>query len=288
MLKLLGNKSGRFSLHNKDNEDIKLLKRLDNIFIERRGYAAKMPAANTPVSACMSGGLDSTANLAVLMEQFGLQVYPFFINRGQSAYQEEKYSVNWYNTYFLKKYPKLYHPCREITVATPAAAYKDKLRKTKNMMIDTERCKNISYPARNPIIFLTGFEYAYSLQSEGIIIKHLFGAHVSSDGSYHCSQTWTRGLNLQICQIMNDWDWQFISLPIETAFGNYFDKDVYITFCHEHDIPLQHTRTCVKKGAPCGSCPPCWERRRVFAELKLPDIENYLNPMPKEMPTSYN
>jgi len=87
---------------------------------------------------------------------------------------------------------------------------------------------------------------------------------------------------------MNDWEWQFISIPIETAFGNYYDKDVYIKFCEKHNIPLYHSRTCVKKGDPCGSCPPCWERRRAFAKLGTKDIDNYLNPMPKEMPKNYN
>lgn len=288
MPKLMNNQSGRFKITDKDNEDVILLKQLDKIFIGKRDYIVRMPEKGSAVAACMSGGLDSTANLAILMEEYEYEVFPFFINRGQSAYAEERASVDWYDKFFNERYPKLYRSVTEISVATPAKEYKDMLRATKNEMTDDELCKNISYPARNAIIFLTGMEFAYSLKSQGKNTKTVFASHVSSDGSYHCSQTWTRGLNLQMCQVMNDWDWQFISLPIETAFGNYYDKDVYIQFCHKHDIPLKFTRTCVKKGAPCGSCPPCWERRRVFKELGLEDIDNYLSPMPEEMPHSYN
>lgn len=288
MPKLMNNQSGRFKITDKDNEDVALLKQLDDIFIRKRGYIVRMPKKGSIVAACMSGGLDSIANLAILMEKYGYEVFPFFVNRGQSAYFEERAAIDWYNKFFKERYSKLYHSVTEISVSTPAKEYKDMLRVTKNAMTDDELCKNISYPARNPIIFLSGMEYAYSLKSQGKNIKTVFASHVSSDGSFHCSQTWTRGLNLQMCQIMNDWDWQFISIPIETAFGNYFDKDVYIQFCYNHNIPLKYTRTCVKKGIPCGSCPPCWERRRVFKEVGLKDIDNYLNPMPKEMPHSYN
>lgn len=290
MCKIINNESGRFRIADKDNEDVVLLRRLDQLFIEKRGYVIKMPPKNSAVVACMSGGLDSTANLAILMEIFGYEIYPFFINRGQSAHKEERAAVDYYNLFYKNKYPKLYHGVVEIEVATPAAAYKDDLRATKAAMADKERCKNISYPARNPIIFLSGMEFAYSLMNRGIMVKTIFASHVSSDGSYHCSQTWTRSMNLLFCQIMNDWEWQFISIPIETELGNYYDKDIYIKFCAEHNIPLKYTRTCVKKGTPCGACPPCWERRNAFRELGLSDIpdEAYLKSMPPEMPHSYD
>lgn len=266
----------------KESENPELLTLLDSYFVVKRGHIVTMPKPGEAVVACMSGGLDSTANIAMLLEQYGLVVYPFFINRGQSCYQYEKEAVTHYDSYFSQRYPDQYHPVCEIEITTPPAAYKERLKASLTS-------NNISYPARNSVIFLIGAEYGYSLRSEGVTIHTLFASHVSSDGSFHCSQTWTRLTNMTICHIMNDYQWQFISLPIETAFGNYYDKDVYIRFCQEHNIPLDMTRTCVKENeTACGDCPPCWERRRVYRDLGVDDTKQYLKPMAKTIPTSYN
>jgi len=82
---------GKIKIQDKENEDLELLEILERILIRKRGYVIKIPPRGSNVVACMSGGLDSTINLAILMEEFGLKVYPFFINRGQSAYIYEIY-----------------------------------------------------------------------------------------------------------------------------------------------------------------------------------------------------
>jgi 7-cyano-7-deazaguanine synthase in queuosine biosynthesis len=164
----------------------------------------------------------------------------------------------------------------------------DLLRDTKKMMVDEERMNNISYPARNPIIFLTGAEYGYSLKSKGVDIKTLFASHVASDASYHCSQTWTRVMNLLMCQIFDDWDLQFISLPIETEFGNYFDKDVYFYYMNKYNLPIEKTRTCVKRfDKQCGDCPACWDRRVLIKKAGLEDKTEYLYEFTDVHPTYY-
>ncbi len=265
----------------KDSENPELLNLIDDYLLKRRGYIVKMPKPGESVVACMSGGLDSTANIAMLLEEYKLEVYPFFIKRGQSCYVYEKEAVDYFDAFFSARYPKLYHQVKEIEIITPPKAYKKELKAglTSN---------NISYPARNSIIFLTGAEYGYTLSRNGKTIKTLFASHVSSDGSFHCSQTWTRLTNLTICTCLNDYEWQFISLPIETAFDNYYDKDVYVSYCEKHAIPLEHTRTCVKDNIiACGDCPPCWERRRVYRDLGIPDKKQYLYPMAKTIPTHY-
>ncbi|MDD2909927.1 MAG: 7-cyano-7-deazaguanine synthase [Candidatus Pacebacteria bacterium] len=283
------NNKGKIKLEDKENEDKKLLQSLDDIFLEKRDYIVKMPEEGECVLACLSGGQDSVANIGILLKEFKLNVYPFFINRGQSNYKHEKRSADYFNELYKKDFPELYHDYKEISVMTPGLEYKDLLREAKKKVTSIPLRNNISYPARNPIIFLTGMEYAYSLMAEGVNIKTMFASHVSSDGSYHCSQTWTRTMNLLICQILNDWEWQFISLPIETAFGNYFDKDVYIKWAHENNIPLYKARTCVKKfDKHCGDCPPCWERRRKYKELGIEDLTEYLFEMSEKMPTYYD
>lgn len=287
MTKILNNK-GKIKFKDKTNKDKGLLEILDNILKQKKGYVIKLPKPGETVVACMSGGLDSTANIGILLKELKLKVYPFFINRGQSALKWERAAVKFFDRYYQKRFPYQYHKCLEIKVPTPAKEYKDLLRKTKKMMTDIPLSQNISYPVRNPIIFLSGAEYAYSLKAKGENISTVFASHVSSDGSFHCSQTWTRLMNILMCQIFNDWNFQFISLPIETELDNFFDKDVYIRFMIENSIPIEKTRTCTTASRiPCGDCPPCWDTRRILNELRIPDKRKYLFPMSEKFPTYY-
>lgn len=288
MVELIGVKHKNYKIEKKESEDVKLLKILDDIFLERRGYVVKLPVAGSTVACCMSGGADSVANIFALMNEFKYKVYPFFINRGQSAYKWEKKAVDYYDDVFLKRFPSLYNKTLEIKVDTPAKEYKDDLREVKKSMADKEFSNHISYPARNSLIFLTGMEYAYSLRKGGIYINTLFSSHLASDSSFHCSQTWQRIMNLEMCHILHDWIFQFISLPIETAFGNYFDKDILIKYCEENNFDLIQTRTCVKdKETQCGTCPCCWDRRRGFLEAGVEDKTKYSAPYPEKASSYY-
>ena len=288
MSKIL-NKQGKIKIEDKVNEDINLLKIFSNILKDKRRHVVKMPQKGESVVACLSGGQDSVANIGILLKEFGLKVYPFFINRGQSNYRYEKEAVDYFDRFYKKKFPKLYHSYKEITVMTPGVEYKDLLRKAKRMVDDIPLRHNVSYPARGPIVFLTGMEYGYSLMAEDVEIKTIFASNMSSDFSYHCSQTWVRLMNILFCQILNDWSWQFISLPIETEFGNHFDKDVFIKWAYDNDIPLHKARTCVKSfDIECGDCPTCWDRRRGYKEAGVEDPTKYRFPMSEKYPTYYD
>lgn len=282
------NNENIFGFDKKANEDIKVLRWVEAIIKSKREYVVKMPEKGSAVLACMSGGLDSIANISILINEYGYIVYPFFINRWQSALKQEREAVNFFNKLYSEKYPSNYRDCLEISVNTPANEYKSLLRDTKKMMNDVERMKNISYPSRNPIIFLTGAEYWYSLKAKWVDIKTMFASHVSSDFSYHCSQTWTRTMNLLMCQIFDDRALQFISIPIETEFGNYFDKEVYVHYLDKYGLPIEKTRSCVKKfDIQCGDCPACYDRRLGIKRAGIIDKTPYLYEMSSNYPTYY-
>jgi len=282
MTKIINNK-GKIKIEEKGNEDLKLVKIADNIFKEKRGYVVKMPRKGSPVVCCMSGGGDAVSTIFILMNEFGYKVFPFFINRGQSCLKWERGAIHYYDKIFRKKFPNLYNETLEIKVATPAREYKDNLREVKKKFYGVEHSAHVSYPVRNSIIFLTGAEYALSLRNKDTKIDTVFVAHVSSDTSYHCSLTWQRLLNLEACHVLNDWKFQFISLPIEPELGNYFDKDVFVKYCHEKGFDLSYTRSCIKPGKiHCGTCPCCWDRRRCFLEAGIEDKTRYLKPYPEK------
>jgi len=89
---------GEIKIESKINEDMDLLNSFDSLFIAKRGFVVKMPQKGESVVACLSGGMDSVANIAMLMKEYGLRVYPFFINRGQSNYTYEKKSADYFKT----------------------------------------------------------------------------------------------------------------------------------------------------------------------------------------------
>jgi len=287
MTKVLNTNTAQQSLKRRV-EDLTVINAIEKVFKEKRGYIIKKPKPNEPVLACMSGGLDSICNITVLLEELKVQVYPFFLDREQTNYKYEKASVMFFNKYFKKRYPDLYHDVLEIKLVSPAWAYKDMLRDTHKMKDNLIYRHDVAYPARNSIIFLTGMDYGYALQSRGIFPKTVFGATLSSDFLYHSSLTSIRITNLLMCNVTGDWDWQYISIPIEKEFANGYDKDVYVKFNTEKNIPLEKTRSCPKKSKiQCGTCLPCWDRRMAFKKIGIKDKTPYLKSLKEEIPKEY-
>lgn len=260
-------------------EDPKVLEMVNEILLFRRGYIFRLPSPGSSVVAGVSGGLDSIINLGVLMEELGLKVYPFFINRGQTNYKWEKRSIQFFNDFYKKRYPKQYNDCLEIKLNTPANEYKDFLRKTKNLGDNPFLRNTVAYPARNPIIALTGMEYAYSLQSQRIYIKTVFTTHTADDPVLHSSLTVLRTDNLLMCQITGDYNWSFTSIPMEVEVKNYYGKSRYIKWGVENELPLEETRSCYKNHRDhCGVCSPaCLNRRKAFEESGFKDLTKYMN-----------
>jgi len=269
-------------------EDVFVREQIDNIFKAKRGYIVRMPKPGTPVTICVSGGIDSIPQLFILMEEFKLQTYPCFLNRKQTNFEGEIKSIDFFDDYFSKRFPDLYHRVKKINLETPSKDYKDLLRATKELKDDLLMRRDVSYPARNPIIYLTAMEYAYSLQSQGIKIKTIFGGFPNSDYIYHSSLTALRSLNLLICHITHDWEWQVISIPIEKEFDNCYDKEVYFKYCYDKGLPLEKTRSCPKGGKiHCGECIGCWDRRNAFKKACIKDKTEYEKPFNEEIPFAY-
>ena len=95
--------TGAIKFKDKINEDIAVINSVNKIFKNKRGYIVKMPSKGSSVVCCMSGGADAVSNIFILMNEFGYEVYPFFINRGQSSYKWEKASVDFYDKFSFNK-----------------------------------------------------------------------------------------------------------------------------------------------------------------------------------------
>jgi len=264
-------------LEEKRQEDPTVLNRIEDIIRMRRLNLIKMPEPGSPVVVVHSGGMDSTTNLAILMEEFKLEVYPMFINRGQTNLKYERESVQYFEKYFKERYPDLYNSSIEIELKTPPTAYKNLLRKTRDLQDNLQSRQRIAFPSRNPTMFLTACEYAYSLQSTGVFPKTIFVSVMKEDPPRHSTLTALRMINLLVCQIMGDYMWQVISIPIEREFKNYYGKDVYLKWAVEHDLPIEKTRSCYRdQKEHCGECyPACVNRKEAFRKAGIKDKTIY-------------
>ena len=152
------------------------------------------------------------------------------------------------------------------------------LNSTRALPDNVEMRRNVAYPSRNSTIALTCMEYAYALQSKGVYPKTVFSVHTADDPVLHSSLTAVRVANLLMCQITADYNWQFISLPIEKELGNYFGKARLVKWAYENDIPLEKTRSCYKASKEhCGECfPACKNRKKAFADADIEDSTSYI------------
>jgi 7-cyano-7-deazaguanine synthase in queuosine biosynthesis len=126
-------------------------------------------------------------------------------------------------------------------------------------------------------MILLAAEYAYSMQSKGVFPKTIFTSFMNDDPPRHSTLTAVRMLNLLLCQVMGDYNWQVIAIPLERELGNYYGKEYYVKWAYEHGIPLEKTRSCYKdQSEHCGACyPACQNRREAFKRAEVPDATIY-------------
>ncbi len=126
-------------------------------------------------------------------------------------------------------------------------------------------------------IALTCMEYAYALQSKGLFPKAIFAVHTADDPVFHSTLTAIRITNLLMCQITSDYNWQFISIPLEKELGNYYGKSRLVKWASENNISIEKTRSCYKDTElHCGTCfPACQNRKKAFKNAGVEDKTFY-------------
>jgi len=262
-------------------EDPDLLKSLSNILKKKRGHVFKMPAPNTPVIVFMSGGIDTITIIAILMEEFGLQVYPVYFDLGFPQSKYDKKSVFFFTDYYLKKYPKLFHSPMEISLTFPAKQMaKHILPNSGNIFIDKSINHRRGVPFSPAIFAYNAVHYAISLrEGKSIEVNTIFGGILPSNIDWYSYESLTthRSINLDICVSLNDYSWQYTSLPIEKELGFNLQKQDLISWGHKYGLPLEKTRTCnVKREHQCGVCDICIVRKKAFKLAKVKDNTFYL------------
>lgn len=143
---------------------------------------------------------------------------------------------------------------------------------------DWSRFNNI--PLYTSLLFSYAMQYAHALEIEkSKVIRTLFAGFVFPNGFFMNNETLTtmRIINLTICGLTNDYDWQVIALPIEKEIGFWNGKESLIKWASVHGIPIEKTRSCITDAKHhCETCTPCRFRKRGFIKAGVLDKTLYL------------
>lgn len=248
-------------------EDPQLLREIEKILKNKRGWVFRMPSPGDAVLLSLSGGLDTMIVAAILMEVWKLRIYPFFVRRGQRAEEAEVESSLFLAEWSRQRYPGLFQDIQFMTAANPPLEIKAPIA-------------GMTYPMRDSVFFSFGIQYAIGLEKKGLEpIRTIFCGYVAEEATFHPRTTLTalRAFTLHACIANNDFRWQITSLPLERTIGYYFGKRELIQWAAAHDFPIEKTRSCIEAGPiHCGECWSCIQRKRRFYAAGVTDPTKYL------------
>jgi len=245
------------------------LTKIEELLKEKRHFVSKYPG-NKKVVMVVSGGLDSTVTSARMIEEYGLELYPLHIQRGQTNSVAENHAVDFFTKFFQERYGKeRFHTPMKISINVPPKEFK------KDLLPYT---KEKGHPMRDPIIHLLAVEFAVSVSQQiNDNIKTVLCAIVPEDYFPHSSLEGLRANTLNTCINMNDWDW-VISSPNTDPYltDTLFGKSEEIKWAMEHDIPIGKTISCNEANEStnflaCGNCKSCKRRKDAFEKLGYAD-----------------
>lgn len=268
-------------IRSSENEDLEVRSLVERILKKKRGHVFKMPNKGKPVIMMLSGGLDSSATISWLIENYGLVIYPIFIDRGQSRVKQEEKSVRFFEKYYLMKYPKHFMPVFKLTTKIPPHEIRSEIIKNASTPITKSKKQRYGIPLFSSMLGSYAVQYAYYLQyTKNVMIRTIFRATLSSDVIYmsHEGLTSLRTANLNICAQTNDYSWQFTSPIIEKELNNFLDKEDLIKWGQKQHLPIHKTWSCYFNGKKhCGNCDGCYKRRESFKTAGIVDETKYVN-----------
>jgi len=216
-------------------------------------------ALKSKVVVLWSGGLDTTGLIFLLLQEFTCDVYPIFVNRGQTNLEFEKASTKYYSDKFLKLAKDRFQCPFEVTIKIPPKEF-------------DEFQPNAKYALRNSDIINQGVRYALEKNIEAILLGTFENEDIFGDGKKEYFNAKTNEVqigtekNFLICSAFHD------KLFPQTK-ANLIKK------CYKKDFELDKTRSCYKEFEKhCGEsgCEACQNRRNAFKDAGIDDKTEYM------------
>lgn len=276
-------------LRSRPLENIDAIEMIETYLRKKRGYIFRMPAKKESVILLLSGGLDSVTSWAILMQNYGLNVYPLTFDRCEKRRKREKESVNFFTNYYKKRFPNFFHNPIEIKLdfkkidipieTAPQLLHPEirmKYFKSETGEIDV----NVSLGSFVLLSYYARMYAEHLYLTKNIKVKTIFCSVNSDDGLLVPWQTYTalRSIMLNLCLTSNDFEWQFSSSVLESETDRYFDKSDIIKWAYQNSIPVEKTWSCYRMGVyQCGGsdCQACRHRRYAYRRAKIVDKTVY-------------
>lgn len=238
-----------------NKEDLEFI---EAILYSKRGFITKFNAGDNAI-VLFSGGLDSTAGTIIAMEEYELNVFPLFINRGQRNLKFELKAVKFFEKFLLKKYPEQFNKVMQVNAENPPKKFK------KNYPKDPKN----GYPMRNSNLENIAVQYAMSLESLEKKARIILISSSPDDSFTHNQMSALRSQTMNTCVHTDDWEWQITSVLKDPCLNKSFSKKEILKWAAEKKIPIDQTRSCVKNTEkPCGNCVACISRIKAEKEFK--------------------
>lgn len=262
-------------------EDKKIISDIEIFFNKRRGYSIKIPKKGTPIVLLLSGGLDTSIMWDILMRKYELHVYPLYLRRGQIRMPLEEKAVDFFARFYKKKYPKLYHEPKKATTFIPPLEIRWEITRYGHSPVLRTPKTLLGIPTYSSLLADYAVQYAYYLQMNSKIkIRDIFCGFMPIDGTFFKYETLTalRSNMYNICNLTNDYSWQFTSLALEKEFRFFFNKNALIKWAKNYNLPIEKSNSCIKFSYfHCGTCGYCNFRKKSFLDSNIPDKTIYLN-----------
>ncbi|OYT43525.1 MAG: hypothetical protein B6U88_00875 [Candidatus Aenigmarchaeota archaeon ex4484_56] len=247
-----------------------LIKKIEKLLIQQRGYITKIPKKGDYAISMISGGIDSITLISFLIEKYNLIIYPLFIKRGQKNEKYEERAVNFFNKWFLVKYPNNYKNIFKLELDVPP-------KKLRANLLDYSKKKGI--PLRDPILQSIAVQYAINIsEKNNFNLRYIFTGINSEDPFPHSNLLSLRIQTLSVCSNTGDFTWQITSPYIDPCMTDkIFSKKDIILFANKVGLPLEKTRSCyLNKKEHCGNCMACKRRKQAFRDAGVKDKTKYL------------
>lgn len=289
MLKRISTKKFLLGLQTRELENINIINQIEETLKKQRGFVFDMPSKRSSVILLLSGGLDSIVSWAILMEEFGLSVYPLFLNRGERRFKREKISVDYFSKYYKKKYPTLFHQplILSLGINNITLPIENSLKRIHpelimnkfngdGMLLDL----NTSFGSFLLFPIYASMYAEYLCHTKNLFIRNIFCSVVQGDGLVVPYQTFTslRSMMYYLCVAKGDYRWQFSSVVFEKETGLCFDKFNLVQWANNHEIPIEKTWSCYHaKKYQCGGsdCQTCRVRVNAFQKAGVADKTIY-------------
>lgn len=273
------------SLYSKKWENVKVMRGVERILREKRGFVFRMPSPGQPVILLLSGGLDSIISWAILLKRYQLKVFPVYLIRGKrSDGKREEYAIDYYAAKYKEKYSTMYNPPHKLPVSmfeftdpyNDLIGYLHPQVIIDNLLPDGSLKPSFVLGHFSLFPFL-GFLYAKFLHArEYIDAKTIFCGTTFSDNVSYRSLTSARSTMLTLNLLSGENNWQYTSVAYEPTIRSLLTKSDLIRWASEEGIPLDRAWTCIRRNKlQCGDCLACISRKRAFQEAGVADLTPY-------------